>query len=772
MEYFSEKVEGIKFSVLSPDEIRRMSVVSITSTDLYENNLPKFFGLFDPKMGPYDKNFKCNTCRQSYMECPGHFGHIELAEPVYNIHFMNILKKLLSCVCYTCSNLLFDKTNETKLRLLNKKNRQKKFQYIFTNLVKKCMHCGRLQPKFTKEGMYMFIALNQKTKNKVTKMKLNAKKCLEILKRISDEDTKLLGFIDNKPEWLICEVLPVAPPCIRPSVKHSINLRSEDDLTYKLLDIVKANNQLNEKYKKNDLKCIEDYIDYLQYHVTTLIDNDIRGVPQAQHRNGRVLKGYKQRIKGKEGRIRGNLMGKRVNFSGRSVISPDPYLRIDQIGVPVKMAKILIIKEKVNSYNIKRLQTYVDNGPDNFPGAKYIIKEVGGKNNIEMRDIKYLREHNKILEVGMEVGRHLMDGDIVLFNRQPSLHKMSMMSHIVKIIPTKSFRFNPNVCNPYNADFDGDEMNIFIPISTYTSVELRKMVHVPTQIITPQSNKPVIGAIMDTVVGASHITMDGVNITFNEVTDILGNIDSYSGNFNLRPVEVKNGECYYSGRDVMSMILPKINYHKGAEKKEDVVQIEKGKWLNGMAKKDVIGTSSGSLIHIIANDIGVYAAANFLNELQRIANTHLLNTGFSVSLGDCISTKEERDYIHKILAKAKAEVRSFINLTHARAKTSKTIQLRDEYENKIFGTLNKARDDAGKFAKEKLDKMNGLNFMVTTGSKGNYINICQIAAAVGQQSIADKMGQGRVPFGLEFRTTPHFTKFDDGPEGRGFVSHS
>ena len=423
MENFSERVEGIKFNVLSPDSIRKMSVVQVTSQDLYENNLPKFFGLFDPKMGPYDKNFLCKTCKHTYMKCPGHFGHIELAEPVYNIHFMNILKKLLACVCFTCSKLMFDKTNEKKLKILKKKNRQKKFQYVFSNSLKQCMHCARTQPKFTKDGLFLFVVVGSKV-TKDTKMKLYAKKCLEILKRISEEDSKLLGFMDNKPEWLICQVLPVPPPCIRPSVKHSINLRSEDDLTYKLLDIIKANNQLLEKYKKNNLSHINDYIEYLQYHVTTLVDNEIRGVPPAQHRSGRVLKAYKQRIKGKEGRIRGNLMGKRVNFSGRSVISPDPYLAIDQIGIPRKIAKILTMREKVNKNNLKKLQEYVDNGPDVHPGAKYIIKGemIDGKVEEIMKDIKYLRDSNKILEVGMSVGRHLMDGDVVLFNRQPSLN--------------------------------------------------------------------------------------------------------------------------------------------------------------------------------------------------------------------------------------------------------------------------------------------------------------------------------------------------------------
>ena len=424
MEFFSERVEGIKFNVLSPEEIKKMSVAHITSGDLYDNNMPKFFGLFDPRMGPYDKNYLCKTCRHTYMDCPGHFGHIELIEPVYNIHFMNILKKLLGCVCFTCSKLLFDKSNEKKMKILTKKSRQKKFQYVFQNVLKDCVHCGRIQPKFTKEGMNMFVVVGSKETKKDTKMQLYAKKCLEVLKRITDEDQKLLGFIDNKPEWMICRVLPVPPPCIRPSVKHSINLRSEDDLTYKLLDIIKANNQLIEKYKKNNMSHINDYVDYLQYHVTTFIDNDIRGVPPAQHRSGRVLKGIKQRIKGKEGRIRGNLMGKRVNFSGRSVISPDPYLNIDQIGIPVRIAKILTVEETVTRFNIKKLQTLVENGPDKHPGAKYIVKEeyVDGKKEQVMKDIKYIRANFKVLELGMKVGRHLANGDVILFNRQPSLN--------------------------------------------------------------------------------------------------------------------------------------------------------------------------------------------------------------------------------------------------------------------------------------------------------------------------------------------------------------
>ena len=278
------------------------------------------------------------------------------------------------------------------------------------------------------------------------------------MQRISDKDCDILGFNHkfNRPEWMICTVFPVPPPAVRPSVRSDTGQRSEDDLTHKLCDIVKSNNALRQRIEKGATKeQIDINTQLLQYHVATFIDNKIPGINPAQQRTGRLLKSLTERLKSKEGRIRGNLMGKRVDFSARSVITPDPNISIDELGVPVKIAMNLTFPEVVNQYNIERLTEFVRNGPDNYPGAKFIRLE----NNVT-KSLKNIDRESIELQYGQIIDRHLMNGDPVLFNRQPSLHRSSMLCHKVRVMPFNTFRLNVCVCAGYNADFDGDEIVI------------------------------------------------------------------------------------------------------------------------------------------------------------------------------------------------------------------------------------------------------------------------------------------------------------------------
>ena len=531
----SKRIREIRFSIASPEMIRTMATTEITTPELYENNCPKFSGLFDLRMGTQDHLFLCKTCKNNMRDCSGHFGCIELARKVYFIHYLLTVKKILQCVCYKCSSLLVDKTDTRFIKKIKKKTpniRMKLLHKVCNSHSKKiCLNyegCSRFQPHYLKEGTNLYVVhkiQNEEGKLEDKKTRLSADDCYEILRKISDKDCELLGFSPtfSRPEWLICSVLPVPPPCVRPSVKHDANLRSEDDLTYKLLDIVKANNSLLSKIKSDDQNHIDDYVDYLQYNITTLIDNEVKGIPPAQQRTGRLLKSIRQRLKGKEGRIRGNIMGKRVNYSARSVISPDPNIDIDELGVPLKIAMNMTYPEIVNVYNKKFLIKLVENGPDTHPGAKYIIK----KNDVRL-DLRYVQKNIK-LEYGDIVERHIINGDIVLFNRQPSLHKMSMMGHRVRVMPYSTFRLNVSVTTPYNADFDGDEMNLYLAQSVIASTEIRELVCVPNQIISPQSNKPVIGCIMDTVIGANNITRNETKLNFQETMSILPHISNFKG---------------------------------------------------------------------------------------------------------------------------------------------------------------------------------------------------------------------------------------------------
>jgi len=781
----SKRIREIRFSIASPEMIRAMGTTQITIPELYENNCPKFSGLFDLRMGTQDNLFLCKTCKNNMKDCSGHFGYIDLARKVYFIHFLPTVKKILQCVCYKCSSLLIDKTNLNIIKKLKKKSPNIRMKILYklcaSQSKKTCTNyhgCGRIQPRYIKEGTNLFVihkVTNSDGKSFDKKIQLKADDCYDILRKISDEDCELLGCSPtfSRPEWLICSVLPVPPPCVRPSVKHDANLRSEDDLTYKLLDIIKANNSLMVKVKSNDQNHINDYIDYLQYNITTLIDNEVKGIPPAQQRTGRLLKSIRQRLKGKEGRIRGNIMGKRVNFSARSVISPDPNINIDELGVPLKIAMNMTFPEVVNVYNIHSLTTLVNNGPEKHPGAKYIIKK-----NKDRLDLRYINKSNIVLECGDIVERHMVDGDIVLFNRQPSLHKMSMMGHRVRVMPYSTFRLNVSVTTPYNADFDGDEMNLYLAQSVVASTEIEELVCVPNQIISPQSNKPVIGCIMDTVVGANNITRKSTKLNFKEIMSILPHISTFDGNlpqFKIESFDNKHipDNVYLEGREIFSLLLPsEVNYFKSMDD-EDNIEVINGNLITGKCSKAVTGTSAGSLVHIIQNDLGRDSTKRFLTEIQGVTGTWLMKNGFSVGIGDCLPDSTTKDYINNTISKAKANVKNIISATiSSRLKLETGMSIREEFEARILNILNTARDDAGGLATKKLGDDNAIKNMVTSGSKGNFINISQIMASVGQQNVSSGAKSGRIPCGYRDRTLPHFQKFDDGPESKGFVENS
>ena len=378
------KIIGIQFSVLSPEEIRKGSVAEITSRDTYINNKPVIGGLFDPRMGVLDPGLICPTDGLGYMQTPGYFGHIELARPVYYIQYLTTTLKILRCVCCKCSKLKISKEKHAHVLTMSHRDR---WGYVFQHAskIKRCGEetedgCGCRQPrKIMKEGLANLIAEwdnpdgikeegEEKAKDKLT-MKLTPENVLKIFRRISDEDVEFMGFskIWSRPDWFICQVLAVPPPAVRPSVKHDSQQRSEDDISHIIVNIIKANKTLLMKIQQNaSEKVIEDWTTVLQYYVATMVDNRIPGVAAVAQRSGRPLKSIKESLVGKQGRVRGNLMGKRVDFSGRSVITPDARLGIRDLGVPIKIAKNITFPNTVNRRNKTFLTKLVKNGPEKF----------------------------------------------------------------------------------------------------------------------------------------------------------------------------------------------------------------------------------------------------------------------------------------------------------------------------------------------------------------------------------------------------------------------
>jgi DNA-directed RNA polymerase II subunit RPB1 len=473
------RIIGIQFSLLSPEEIRKGSVAEITSRETYTNNKPVVGGLFDPRMGVLESDLICPTDGLDYMNTPGYFGHIELARPVYYIQYMSTVLKILKCVCFKCSKL---KCSKTKYKQALNMLPDARWKYVFSiaSKIGRCGEdiedgCGCLQPaKIRKEGLATVYA--EWTQNEDENpsdaeageevaaagarsnmiIKLSTEMVLKILKRISDEDVYFMGFnpIWSRPDWMICQVMAVPPPAVRPSVKHDAQQRSEDDLSHILVNILKTNNTLLEKMKVNETNdpvshgsSIDDWTMMLQYYVAAQVDNKIPGVPTVAQRSGRPLKTIKDRLNGKGGRMRGNLMAKRVDFSARSVITADPNLSIRELGIPMKIAKNITKPEVVNDRNRNFLLKLVRNG-DTYPGAKILERKSGVQITL-----RYMDRESIVLENGDIVHRHMMNGDVVLFNRQPTLHRMSMMAHIARIMKRgDTFRMNVADTKPYNAD--------------------------------------------------------------------------------------------------------------------------------------------------------------------------------------------------------------------------------------------------------------------------------------------------------------------------------
>mgnify|MGYP001391074500 FL=1 len=780
------KIVGIQFSLLGPKDIYKGSVAEIVNRDTYINNRPVIGGLFDPRMGVLDPGLICPSDGLDYIDSPGYFGHIKLARPVYYIQYLGSIQKILRCVCLKCSKVLINKEKNNHLLELPNEQRWNKI-FALASKKKRCGEdshngCGCLQPKIKKEGLSTIVAewnnneeelsnyeFSKVNNNKLI-MKLSPELILKIFKKISSEDIKFLGFdnIWSKPEWMICQVLAVPPPSMRPSVKHDVQQRSEDDLTHIIINIIKSNKTLGEKIEqKANNNVIDDWTTVLQYYVATLVDNKIPGVAAVAQRSGRPLKAIKERLNGKTGRVRGNLMGKRVDFSARSVITPDPNLSIIELGIPLKIAKNLSKPITVNKKNKNFLKKLVINGPDVYPGAKIYEKKNG-----ETISLRYVDRDSIVLEDGDIVHRHLLNNDNVLFNRQPTLHRMSMMCHKAVIMNKgDTFRLNVGDTKPYNADFDGDEMNLHVAQDDESEIELMELAAVKNQIISPANNKSIIGIFQDSLL-SSYLFTNNV-IEFDNRTAM--NLLMHNKNINLNLTNFKKKLTNF---EILSTIMPNMtlqyktkqfNDDEDVKTSNNILEIKNGKIIRGVFDKNVLGDTTRGILHRITNDYNNTRSYKFVDDFQNIITEYMKLRGYSVGISDLIADKDTNDSITKAITQKKIEVKSLIDEIHLGIFENKTGKSNnEEFELQVNNILNKASFDAGKIGRQSLNTNNRFVTMVNAGSKGSDLNISQMISCLGQQNVDGK----RIPYGFENRTLPHYCKFDDSPEARGFVESS
>lgn len=801
-------IKSIQFGLFSPNEIKTSSVCEVTKAETFDSSGPVINGLFDPRMGVIERGPECATCENNHTMCPGHFGHIELTLPVFHLHLLQeYVMKLLPCICFRCSSLLVNKENKKLLRELKGKKRKKRFKIIH-NVSKRtqknslCCHnegCRVIQPiKYTmltsdkirsiekkipgleKDIVVAIIAeFNDEAIKDITlskKHRITPEHCYEIFRKITDNDCKFLGFnpVFSRPEWMICTVLPVPPPSVRPSVQRDNNQRSEDDLTYVLLMIIKTNNQLRKRIEnEEDQRKIDISYELLQWNVATLISNKIAGIVKNVQRSGKVIKSLTERIRGKSGRIRGNLLGKRVDQSARTVIGPDPLISIEEYGVPEKIAMINTFPDVVTKDNIEELLQIVRNGPNIHPGAKKIQRteyDCFGNPSPCMINLKHVDPNSVKLKVGDIVHRHLKNGDISLFNRQPSLHRMSMMAHKIVIVKGNTFKLNVFVCKPYAADFDGDEMNTFLPQSLQTRIELQEIAGVSKQIISPAKSTPIIGVAQDSMVGSYLLTKTDFATSGEKLFQyIMPNIQLKSG---INIFEERKKEKI-TGKELYSYILPNIslkNIKYDEKVYEKGVEIKNGNIIDGLMAKETLGGGFNGIIQAINNQFGSKICRNFLDNLQRLVVSWLEDIGFTVGFGDAIPKTDIKDNIKKIIEDKKKESDNLIRKAQFGLyepylnNDLKMKKLELEIKNIGYSTTQEVEN----IVMNNLSKDNNFMISIKSGSKGNAGNLNQIMGTVGQRLI----GVERIPYGLTGRTTSHFTKYDIGLASRGYVYNS
>ncbi|TGO27463.1 hypothetical protein BPAE_0041g00130 [Botrytis paeoniae] len=831
-----KRFKELKFGIQSNQDIVNQGVIEVSNKMLYNVDAGRTaipHGPVDPRLGTSSKSGRCDTCDKGLQDCNGHFGHVRLPLPAFHIGYLKLIIMILQNVCKTCARVLL--TDAERRQFLKELRKPGIDNLKRTQICKKineqcrkasqCPHCNatngqirKISPvrlahdKYTKynkstaakkvvpPGMAEYQKSFEEAKKHNTELEKHVKKVYEdlhplrvlnLFKLITPSDCELLGInpAEGRPEMFLWQFVPAPPICIRPSVQQDGG-SNEDDITTKLAEIVSMASLLRAALHKGQaVQTIMEQWDFLQLQIAMYVNSDVPGLQQPGF--GKAIRGFCQRLKGKQGRFRGNLSGKRVDFSGRTVISPDPNLGIDEVAVPILVAKNLTYPERVQRQNIEKLRQCVINGPNVHPGAQQIVK----KDSNHKISLKFAKRDNeaKFLKIGDVVERHLEDGDIVLFNRQPSLHKLSIMSHYAKIRPWRTFRLNECVCNPYNADFDGDEMNLHVPQTEEARTEAINLMGVKNNLSTPKNGEPIISATQDFITAAYLLSNKENFFDRKTFTNICMYMVDANLHLQLPEPAILKPQALWTGKQVFSILMrpnkqdnilvnvdakcrdfvpnmvPK-GFANDMEANDGWLVIRNSEVMCGLMDKSTVGSGKkDSIFYVILRDYGPDAAVVAMNRLSKLSARYLTNMGFSIGISDVYPSEELNKSKARLIAAAYVEceqlIESFKNNT---LEKSTGLSMEETLEAKLSGKLSQVRGAAGKECLRTLYASSSPLVMANSGSKGSAINVAQMVALVGQQII----GGSRVQEGFQDRTLPHFPKHSKQPPAKGFVANS
>ncbi|AFZ81260.1 DNA-directed RNA polymerase III C1 subunit, putative [Theileria equi strain WA] len=806
-------IEGVQFDVMGSSDIERAAILELQHRELYliQNNEPQPLGALDKRLGCSRNEMTCSTCGKDNNHCVGHWGYVKLELPVFHVGFFKYLNQILYCICKRCSNLLLPEDSIKKYQEIRNKGiddplfKVSLFRKILQECKNKktCDRCGAPQgtvKRIVKPTLDQFMRMKHVVRHKESGKvqardeELNPIVVKHLFEAMDPAHVKLLNIAS--PEKMIITNLAISPNCIRPSVPMEGQGSTEDDLTIITSDIIEVNKTLKKQLQdgQQSSRFILNW-QFMQLHCTRLINTDAPAVSQLLSTKNitKPGRGLCQRLKGKEGRFRGNLSGKRADFSSRTVISPDPNVGIDEIVVPEQIATKLTFPEVVNAGNIEVLRKAVINGWSVWPGASYVIKANGSKTTLRIANPNHIADN---LEIGDIVERHLWDGDIVIFNRQPSLHRMSIMAHRVRVMPGSTFRFNECVCQPYNADFDGDEMNMHLPQTYEARAESLYLLSVLQNLTTPRNGDPLIAAVQDFLSASYLLTSKDRFLTRKQFCQICCYFTNASIQVDIPPPAIIYPTMLWTGKQIFNVLLRPsrksnvivnfecrerefhnikdyehnygmTNLHQCMCPKDGYVIFYNSELMCGALGVKSLGASKGGLFYQLLKKNSSKIAAECMLRVSKLASRWLAEFGMTIGLDDVRPGAELLNRKSELLMDGYSRVSEAIkNFKDLQAYPGCTRE--ETLELQVKSVLDDLRNEAGKVCNAHLKNDNKPLIMFNSGAKGALINIAQMVACVGQQNVS---GQ-RIQNGFIGRTLPHFNIGCRDAKSRGFVANS
>jgi len=762
-------ISGTEFGVYSFEDLRAEAVctVNVPSSEIADNTVN------DPRMGPALAQFNCATCHQDIKHCPGHLGMILFNAPILHPLFIDVIIYTLMSIRIGCGGLRLSVSEiaESKVLRMSGINRLKKIAELSASTHCACQKCnaGIIGPASRMEddlragagkslnNIEFNMTLSKTQKSVVYKI---GKKGVDRIMSVQDVESifstltpdmvKVLGFTDEMhPDNFILRAFPVVPPNVRPPTIEKGEVKDEH-LTAMYIDIVKDNNNLaNPKITEVQR---EELLQKFKILISLFIDNSHGTYTQGG--NGQPYKSIQQRISGKT-ELRKNAMGKRVLNTARSVIGPDLKIEWGELVIPRSVARTLSVPVPAFSANIDALRAIVRKGEVNR------IRKGSGRMAGEVIEITDHNRDTVAVEIGDTVHRQMRNGDIGIFNRQPTLHKQSMRAYRVVVGDQKTFGVHIADTEAFNADFDGDEMNFHAPQTLEGIAEAITLVSAEACFMNGQSDKPAVGGKLDVITSFYLMTLENLPVEpvlFNDIARMLKNPpDLVSLTRRARRV----GLDLHTTRALFSMLLPEDFYYR-----EGSVRIENGILMEGVITKAQAGSSSRSISHMLFKKYGIARASVWITDSTRLSTRWLTENNITTGVAECLPFDIEardrivRETIQNAELKIKALGKGPDPLKDPLGAELHERQVRAHLD--LHGTIAEK-------IKDQFSSRNSLLAMGASGAKGNTSNFSQITSLIAQQFLRGNRLLPKTPGG---RTLSYYEPEDEDLGAYGFVRNS